>query len=474
MSVQPAVSPPASGDDSQRLCTSGSRSSLRSRSEKEAYEATSYTKNYDYAAVVHDKATCAHPARKSLGSRRAPKVLDPSPKKSEEGEALEKVSDNTSRGTSRQEDRINHFNLKIRQIDASSLSDMSMTDDEANYDYAAVINDKTTGAHPARKPRGSRRTRVRKSLEPSTQNSEDGEALEKEPRGASRQEDRIEHFDLNIPQKDASSLSDMSANTDEDKDRVSVGSLDGKPSTRTKEARSSSNHRFYRENPSPTRRNLPKRRSLGRDNTKKSAQQRGAKSATPATTEEVHPGLLDLHDYHADDLLRDHEAAGVVTPDTPPMRTIKDPSSALPQRIVRRAQSENFWSAQLSNSDHGIAKAKQLKKPSPESVVAYLASPEWTDRQRIKEDWREFRKGQRESSQRTRTTTIPRPGLATHPSETILVASALESTMHLSARRSSTGMIPPSLPLAKAARSVELDVWEAEQRKTVLEQSLNK
>jgi hypothetical protein len=335
-----------------------------------------------------------------------------------------------------------------------------------NNDGVAVINDRATtsaAAHPTRTPRGSRRTRVLKALDPSPHNSDEGEALEKEPRGASRQEDRIEHFDLNIPQTDASSISDMSM-TDDENDHLSVDSMDGKPPTRTKEARSSSSHRFSRENPSSMRKNLSERRSLGRDNKKKSAHRRFF------STEEVRPGLLDLHDYHADDLhdyhaddlLRDHKAVGIAAPNTPPMKTIKNPLSAFPERIVRRVQSEKVWNPRLSDSDDGIPKV-EMKEPSPENVDVYLTSSEWTGQQRIKDELREVRKEHRERSPRTRATNIPSPGLATYLSEINLGASALESSIHLSSRRISMELVPPKPRRIKAATPVQLDAEEVEQ-----------
>lgn len=94
------------------------------------------------------------------------------------------------------------------------------------------------------------------------------------------------------------------------------------------------------------------------------------------------------------------------------------PASTFPRRIYRRTQSERNWQNHADlhnqgmrddrghrhchNDQHGIlpttlaVRQRLISPPSP--IDTYLASPEWTELQRVKKDWRDFLKENRAKS----------------------------------------------------------------------------
>lgn len=98
----------------------------------------------------------------------------------------------------------------------------------------------------------------------------------------------------------------------------------------------------------------------------------------------------------------------------------KPKARTLSERLLKRAQSERILqtgrqSRNNFTSGEGMRNPTVSKKPSPQNVDVYLASPAWIDRQKAKEEWRqEFLSKDRRTSQEKRGT---RPDLVSHVSE---------------------------------------------------------
>jgi hypothetical protein len=286
-------------------------------------------------------------------------------------------------------------------------------------DYTTHINNnKDRGKRYARRPRT--RSRRTKQLDahhdkPEFRNQHEGYAkTSSRKRGEQKVSQQVLHyFDLEL-KFDSLSVSDVSM-TDDDQ---SMQQLWGDEDIVVKSRSHTSEHESWSSNKKSSLRRQES--SLSETNRKIQGRDEKNKQDTREYSNVVDTSLAGL--------LRDGFAT---SKNLPFQRSFRGhTSSTFSRRIYRRTQSERRWQhhAEFHNGvsnepeDQGrhndrrglTTPAVQLTKPSP--IDAYLASPEWTELQRIKEDWRCFLKRNREKSIPTMPSDVALspPGTAAH------------------------------------------------------------